>query len=1338
MFYEIPVQGIIKQVMPDPGWNNLCQGYTWSCDREKTMTGSLWKDLFREIRKNKSRFLSIFFIVALGVAFLAGVRAAEPDMLYSVDRYYDDQGFMDLRVISTLGLTGDDVLQINAVKGVDYAVGGRTMEVFCHFMDYTQANPREETKTIKVYEYIGGVNEPEITAGKAPEKEDECLIDYRIAESYDVAIGDTITLISATEEELADSLKQETYIITGIGKSPWYLTYDRGTGSIGNGKIDYFMMIPGNAFVTDVFSEIYVQVDGAEELISGSDAYDDLMDAVASRIEALEDTLGERRLGEVKLQAREEALASEDYEDAYEEAYADAYEEAYNTAYEEALNTVKSDAREQALETAKSAAYDEALAQVKAEALEEALTQAKETAREEALQTAKAEAHDTALEQVKEEAKQAAWEQLVKEAYELALAEVRSQAYAKGLDAVNQKAAEIVDKAVSAYCDANNDRIRELLEQLDKVPGTLEELEKELSGIKMPDVTLPGVDLSGIQIPGLETTANDGETQTGSEEKQTDEQDTEEDISLSELDIPEIDLPELTPPEVTLPDIELPEITLPDADSLYLLVLREIRMLVAGQEISEIDQEELSKAVLERITPQITELYDEYFNQQFDSVYKTLFDLQFEDELRRQYGGQFDEEFEKTFAQEYQAQFDAEFEKTFNEQYLDSFNEQFDATFDTQYAPLVEYQFEKTFAEEYQAQFDEEFEKTFEEEYLDTFNEEFEKTFASDYQQEFDDQFKETFENDYLDLFNEEFDKSFNEEFEKELEEELASLSLPTWYVLGRGDSVASYIEYIQDADAIGKIGKVFPLMFFLVAALVALTTMTRMVEDERSQIGTLKALGYSNMTIAGKYLIYTLLAAIGGSILGSAFGEAVFPFVIMNAYGILFSDIPGYYQPFQWDIAIIAGLAAVGCILFATLAACLKSTAAKPAALMRPPAPKAGKRIFLEYLTFLWKHLSFTAKASVRNLFRYKKRLFMTVFGIGGCMALLLVGLGLRDSILTIAKYQYRQIFTYDVSVSISADATDEGRKELYDDLDAYKGITDYVEMHTETIDAVFGENTKNLNLYVPEQTDGIDQYISLKDRVTHEEYVFPENGVAISEKTAKKLGASVGDIITLRDGDNQEVTVEIVCIFENYLNHYVLMSREIYEELFDKEPSINMVFTKNETRDEAFEEELSLFLMEHSAVNGIALISGLDQNLEDMLGSLDVVVWVLIVSAALLAFVVLYNLNNINISERRRELATIKVLGFYHGEVAAYVYRDNIWLTVLGCIVGIFLGKALHMYVITTVEVEIMMFGRNIAASSYIYSILFTALFSAFVNFMMYFQLKKINMVESLKSVE
>ncbi len=1123
------------------------------------MTKSLWKDLFREIRKDKSRFLSIFFIVALGVAFLAGVRAAEPDMLYSVDKYYDSQEFMDLRVISTLGLTDDDVLQISAVKGVEYAVGARTLEVFCHFLDYTLEDAKEETKSIKVYEYVSGINEPYITEGELPQNADECLIDYRIAQDFGISIGDTITLIASSEEELLESLKYETYTVTGFGMSPWYLTYDRGTGSIGNGTIDYFVMIPGSAFVTDVYSEIYVQVDGAAELVSGSDEYEDLIDLVASRIEAIEESLGERRLEEIKLQTKQEALESDEYLEAYEEAY------------EEALSQIKEEAYEEAYETAYSQAYEIALAQIK------------------------------------QEAKEAAWAQLLDEAYEPALEVVKTEAYEQGLEEINSQAKSLIDQAVAAYCEANNERVRELLEQIEKMESSADAL-NELLGL------------------------------------------------IDELEMPELDT------------------ELIDTDTVYVLVLRQIHEIVAGQEISSIDQEALSDEVYEQLSPQIEELYAAYFEQQFESLYKTIFDLQYEDAI----------------AEEYWEQFEEEFEKTFEEEYLETFNE--------------------------------EFEKTFEEEYLETFNEEFESTFESE----------------YLELFNETFEETFLEEFEEKLDEELESISLPTWYCMGRGDSVASYIEYQQDAEAIGKIGQVFPLLFFLVAALVALTTMTRMVEDDRSQIGTLKSLGYANMAIAAKYLLYTLLAAVFGSIFGNIFGEIVFPYVIMNAYAMLFVDIPAYYVPFQWDIAIIAGLAAVGCIFLATLAACIKTTADKPASLMRPPAPKAGKRIFMEHITIIWRHLSFTAKASMRNLFRYKKRLFMTVFGISGCMSLLLVGLGLRDSILTIAKYQYRQIFTYDVSVSLSADADEDEMDELLDQLDAYTGITEYETLHTETVDAVYGSNTKSLNLYVFLDTEEAGDYISLRDRSSGEEYEFPETGIALSEKAANKLEVSTGDLITLRNGDNEEVSVEVTCIFENYVNHYILMSGEVYEELFGEPPTPNLVYLNNETRDEDYEDDLAQFLRENASVSGVVLVSYLDQNLDDMLSSLNVVTWVLIISAGLLAFVVLYNLNNINISERRRELATIKVLGFYHGEVAAYVYRDNIWLTAFGCILGCFLGTLLHAYIVETVEVEIMMFGRSISTSSYILSILLTAFFSVFVNFIMYFQLKKIDMVESLKSVE
>lgn len=1302
------------------------------------MTQSLWKNLFREIKNNKSRFLSIFFIVALGVAFLAGVRATEPDMCYSVDKYYDDNDFMDLRVISTLGLTSDDVLSISAVKDVEYAAGGRSLETYCHFLDHTGETAKEETKSIKVYEYLDGINEPVLTEGEAPTAKDECMIDYQIAEDYGVEIGDTITLIAAGDDDISESLVTDTYTVTGLCMTPWYLSYDRGTGSIGNGNIDYFIMVPSVSFATDVYTEIYVLVEGADELISGSDEYEDLIDTVANRIELITDAMGEERLIEVQTQAREEAYDSQDYIDAYNEAYEEAYEEAYQEAYDTAYEQVYSEAYDTAYEQVYSEAYEEALASVKEEALEEALATAKQTAYDEALESTKTEAYEEALATAKEEARREAWDTLVEESYDTALETVRTQAYEQGLAAINEEVEEITAQIVAVYCDANNENVRELLAALDELPTSITELQSALSSLSEEEreELLSGIDLTDL-METLEDLNLSDTISVDPGELEVSLSDITDEVSSSiskALDGVETDI---NADDIQF-DIDLPEIIISDADVLYLLIFNELYDLVGDQEISESDESELAEQVIEGISPTVEEIYAEYFDTQFENVYKTLFDLQYEDELYAEYGETFDEQFDAAFEEQYQALFDEQFDETFNDEYLELFNEEFDETFDSQYAPLIEYQFEKTFEEEYLEEFNEEFEKTFTEEYLDEFDEEFEKTFTEEYLEDFDEQFEETFESEYLDLFNEEFDEAFNEEFEEELEKELADISLPTWYIYGRGDSVATYIEYQQDAEAIGKIGQVFPFIFFLVAALVALTTMTRMVEDERSQIGALKALGYSNLAISAKYIIYTLLAAAGGSVIGCILGENIFPIVIMNAYGIMFTDIPGYYQPFQWDIAIFAGVAAIGCILVATLGACMRSTSDKPASLMRPPAPKAGKRIFLEHITILWKHLNFTAKASMRNLFRYKKRLFMTVFGIGGCMGLLLVGYGIRDSILTIAKYQYREIFTYDVSIDINADADEEDKDAVIDEIESYEGVTDYLEIHIETIDAVYEDNTKNLYLYVPDDMESFADYVTLADRVTNEQYEFPSDGIAISEKSAKEIGASTGDTITLRDTDNNEVEVTIECIFENYVNHYIFMSKELYEELFDEEFTYNALLTLNDTRDEEFEDELSRTLMDYTAVSGVTLVSDLDEDLENMLSSLDVVVWVLIISAALLAFIVLYNLNNINISERRRELATIKVLGFYDGEVAAYVYRDNIWLTLMGCVFGIFLGKWVHSYIITTVEVEVMMFGRSISMSSYILSIVLTGLFSLFVNFIMYFQLKKVDMVESLKSVE
>lgn len=581
---------------------------------------------------------------------------------------------------------------------------------------------------------------------------------------------------------------------------------------------------------------------------------------------------------------------------------------------------------------------------------------------------------------------------------------------------------------------------------------------------------------------------------------------------------------------------------------------------------------------------------------------------------------------------------------------------------------------------------------------------------------------------------NKEFEKA--EEEIQAFEEKLNKLEPPKWYILNRG-SIEAYVEFEQNADRIGAIGKVFPAIFFLVAALISLTTMTRMVEEERIEIGTLKALGYSKLSIARKYLLYALLATLGGSLFGAAVGLKVLPTIIITAYKIMYPNIPRIFAPFNTYYAALATVLAVVCVELATFFSCYRELYEKPAQLMRPVAPKAGRRVFLERIGLLWKHMNFTWKATVRNLIRYKKRFFMTIFGIGGCMALLLVGFGIKDSIFVIYSRQFKEIMTYDASVAVEGNATEDQIQALEEELDGNSSIKASTKLMDATVDLSFRGQTKSLTMYIPEDKNALKDYIVFRTRVGHDNLTLEDDGVILTEQIAKNLGIHPGDTISIKKGD-QEVQAKVTSITENYMTHYLYLSSDYYRTLFGKAPDYNEYLVKLNEKSEQEELKVGNALLEQPATAGVFYTSYYHELLSNILTSLNIVVWVLIISAGALAFVVLYNLNNININERRRELATIRVLGFYNNELAAYVYRENIILTMIGTLVGIGMGILLHRYVITTVEIDLVMFGRNIDPGSYVYSIALTFLFSAFVNFVMYFKLKKINMVESLKNVE
>lgn len=592
-------------------------------------------------------------------------------------------------------------------------------------------------------------------------------------------------------------------------------------------------------------------------------------------------------------------------------------------------------------------------------------------------------------------------------------------------------------------------------------------------------------------------------------------------------------------------------------------------------------------------------------------------------------------------------------------------------------------------------------------------------------------------------------------------ETRLNNMEVPEWYVLDRS-SIESYASFLTDAQSIGALGTVFPLIFFIVAALVCLTTMTRMVEEQRTQIGTLKALGYSKASIISKYILYAFLASMLGSIIGVLVGEFTIPHLIVRAYSMAYYNLRQTVVKLNVYYAVLAAALAVLCTCLAALAACYKELKSVSAELMRPKSPKVGKRILIERMSFIWDRLDFAQKAACRNLFRYKRRFFMTLFGVGGCMALLLVGFGINDSVSSMASNQYGKIFKYDALVSVDSTLTRAGRRAMLSDVQEITDITDFAQAHRSIIysanNANDVDNLKYAYLVVPNDAESFESFVAIQPRTggngklksviniirgketsaSDDGLVLGDNGVIITEKYAELLNVSIGDSIFIRQSESDSLykEVKVSGITENYMFNYVYMSRSLYNYFYGEEPDSNILMIKIDRNADTPSVVDSVL-----KIKGITSVTLNDETLEDindMTGRLIFIIIMMIVAAALLAFVVIYNLNNINISERRRELATIKLLGFYDDEVAKYVYRENIVLTVLGTLLGIVLGIVLHRFVMGTVETDVYMFGRSLKLLSIVISAVLTVIFSMLVNMIMYYKLKKIDMVESLKSVE
>ena len=1354
---------------------------------------ALRKEFWMEIRKSKSRFISILLIVALGVAFFSGIQASSPDMRYSGDAYYDESSLMDIKVVGTMGLTSDDVSSIESIDGIESAEGAWSTDVMC--------GEGQKQKVLHIESINDTVNKLDVQEGRLPEKSGEIFLDSTFASTNEYKVGDKVALREDGDSPL---LVTTEYTVVGTGRSPLYISFNRGNTTLGTGEVNGFGYVLPEDFDQEIYTQIYVTVHGAKGLTSYTDGYENLIAKIKGRVENIADDRCQIRLAAVKADAQEEINdAQKKLDDGKKEAdekLADAKEELDKgekdledgrQEYEdgksqlEDAKTELADGKKQ-LEDAKTELADgknqleDAKAQLadgksQLESAKNQLSSSKsqlDTARSQLddgwsqVNAAKAQLADgqaqldSAQKQVTSGLAELEENQKTLDENKAKLADGKAQLEAgeQQLEAakqtlttkqseLDQSKAEITAgqqqiESTRTQLNAQKQQITDGLSQvsageaqlqdgisaLESAKAQLTELQSQLETVRAsynaalenPDASQEEIDILAAQVSALEEQEAAVSQQIQASEAQIESQRQQLAATRSELEsglaAVEDGLSQLSQKESEL-NAGLEQITAGQAqiDAGWIQIQEQENTLAASKAEIEAGEQELEKGQkqLKAAKKKLSKAQKE-----IDSNAETLA------------AGQAELDANVAKLNDSEAQYASGLEQYHsgarqiaeNEAKLTS-GEQEIAENEAKLADG-----EKEIADNEKKLADGEKEITDNEKKLQDAAKDLKKgeKDLADGKKEYEDAQKDA-----------EDEIAENQQKLDDAKKELEDLEKPEWMVTDRED-LPEYTDYGDNADRLRNIGQVFPVIFFLVAALISLTTMTRMVEEQRTQIGTLKALGYKKSAIAAKYICYAFFATLLGSVLGMLIGEKIIPYIIITAYGIMYHNVANTisidYQP---GFALIASTASVVCTVGATLFASGKELQETPASLMRPPAPKEGKRVLLERLTFIWKHLSFSWKSTIRNLFRYKKRLIMTVFGIAGSMGLMLVGFGIQDSISDIAAIQYRELQHYDGMVIEDSDATEEEHAELFEYMKENEQIAHCNRVQMTKISAPKGSSNISIYLFVPESLSEFAKDVTLKNRITGETYELTDEGAAISEKTASLLGLKVGDMIPLKKGD-KEYKVRVAVITEKYMSHYLYMTPRVYEQTFGEMPEYeNIVFTMQEDCKDDLEMAGTRILAYPGALS-ISYTSSLASQVDRMLSTLDAVILVLIVSAGMLAFVVLYNLNNINITERQRELATLKVLGFYDGEVSQYVLRENVILTVLGIMFGAVFGILIHRYVITTVEVDAVMFGRNIKLLSFLYSGILTSIFSIVVNGVMHFKLKTIDMVESLKSVE
>lgn len=1202
-----------------------------------------------EIRKTMGRFISIFFIVMLGVAFYSGIRASEPSMRISGDAYFDKENLMDVKVMGTMGLTDDDIRAIEHTEGIEAAEGGYSKDVLCPV--------GENEKVVHLFSLSDEMNRVHVAEGRLPEKAGECLIDENFVQFTDLKVGDRITFQSGDENPLTDSLTTDTYEIVGLGSSPMYISFGRGNSMIGNGEISGFVAVTASSFGMEVYTEAYAQVDGALAETAFTADYEGKSEAAVDALKKIQKERCRIRRQDIMDEANAELADAEETVNEESGKLTDARKE-----FEEAKSTA---ARE----------LEEARAQLADGEAQLAASRQQIADGEAQIGAAKTELVNQQNKVNEGRAACDSGEQtlLAEEQKLLAGEQEYLKNYAMYMPVIEKGKADIA--AGKEKLAAGKAELEQGLASLGALKAGLAQCDAGLVEIQQ------GLDAIGQQI-------REGDARFAALQEIEEEKLTEEERAF--LQNWEGTKQALNAQQTAL------EGTKAEAEGQKQALLQQ--MQAAGFATPE---------ELEQKIGELTAQKDGLLRQEEELLGKEKELLAQEENLLA--AGRQIAEGKSRIAEE--------------KGNLAAARSQLDSG---------------------QAQINEAWALLYEKEntllagksQLAAGQQELAEGRAS-YEQAAADAAAQLADGETKIVDGEKKLTEAKQEI-ADAKAEIAKIENPKWYVQDRSEALPEYDGYGENADRMRSIGQVFPVLFFLVAALISLTSMTRMVEEQRVQIGTLKALGYSKFKIAKKYIYYALAATLGGSVLGVLIGEKLLPFIIIYAYKILYLHIPDIVVPYHMSYALQATVIAVACTLLATVFSCYKELAAQPAELMRPAAPKQGKRIFLERIGFLWRRLNFTWKSTVRNLIRYKKRFFMTIFGIGGCMALMVVGFGLKDCIYEIVTLQFEKVQFYDAAAYLDEEISGETRQEILDDLKQSSAVDDHIQTKMQKIKVRSASDEESVYLTVPEDKEQIENFLSFHSRTKDDVYHLDKEQVILTEKMSSLLDVKVGDTITIEDEDKGDREVQIDAICENYMGHYLYLSPEKYEELYGAPAKYNSIIYRVKEGKEDQIEKTGTKLLTYDEVLNVSYTSSIEGRLDDMLRSLNLVIVVLIVSAGMLAFVVLYNLNNINITERQRELATLKVLGFFDMEVASYVYRENILLTFIGALVGMGLGNILHRFIIVTVEVNEAMFGRVIHWQSYLYSFLFTLGFSLFVNWVMFFKLKKINMVESLKSVE